>query len=145
MKPHHTQVGMESKRLIPRPPLGPHRGRKGIHTALRRRRPAYLDCSTTAVTASDVDLVQRDGDVKDINEKTVKAGLKYVKNIQGVRYGGPKPLMGHGPYRYIYQLVALKEPVDVEKLGSVTEDVLRAAIVERVVGWGERVGVYERK
>ena len=39
--------------------------------------------STTAVTASDVDLVQKDGDAKDISETTVKAGFKCVKNIQG--------------------------------------------------------------
>ncbi|KAK3173584.1 hypothetical protein OEA41_006915 [Lepraria neglecta] len=74
--------------------------------------------STTAVTASDVDLVQKDGDAKDINEKTVKARFKYVKNIQGVHYGGPKPLIGHGPHRYFDQLVVLKEPVDVGKLGG---------------------------
>ena len=89
--------------------------------------------------------MQKDGDAKDINEKTVKAGFKYVKNIQGVHFGGP--LMGHGPHRYFYQLVTLKEPVDVGKLGGgmVTKDGLGANIVGKVVGWGEWVGVYERK
>ena len=55
--------------------------------------------------------------------------------------------MGHGPHRYFYQLAALKEPVDVGKLGGgkVTKDGLGADIVGKVVGWGEWVGVYKRK
>lgn len=54
--------------------------------------------------------------------------------------------MGHGPHRYFYQLVALKEAVDVEKLGGkVTKDGLGAAIVGKVAGWGQWIGVYERK
>ena len=54
-----------------------------------------------------------------------------------MHYGGPKPLMGHGPHRYFDQLVALKEPVNAGKLGGkVTKDGLGADIVGKVVGWG---------
>ncbi|KAL8832097.1 MAG: hypothetical protein Q9191_000476 [Dirinaria sp. TL-2023a] len=103
--------------------------------------------TTTAVAAADMDLMEgEDGQVKGSNALVVKAGFRCIKNIQGSHYTGPKPLLNHGPHRYFYQLVALKEPVDLEKLGpKVTKDGLGAAIVGKVIGWGEWVGVYERK
>ena len=43
-------------------------------------------------------------------------------------------------------MVALKEPLDLDKTGlKVTEDGLAMAIVSYIVGWGEWVCVYEKR
>lgn len=157
MKLHHTQVGEESKDRFPDLTWSRVEGAKEYILLCEDADlpvPAVvfhglfyaIPATTTAVTASDIDPVEHDGAAKDSNALTVKGGFKYLKNIQGGHYGGPKPLMGHGPHRYFYQLVALKEAVDVEKLGGkVTKDGLGAAIVGKVAGWGQWIGVYERK
>ena len=101
-----------------------------------------IPAHATGVTASDVELVQG-GEGK---EKVLRGGFKFVKNLMGKHYVGPKPLLGHGPHRYFYELVALREPVDVDGLGGkVTKDRLASAIVGKVVGWGVWVGAFERK
>ncbi|KAL6715296.1 hypothetical protein ACLMJK_007561 [Lecanora helva] len=102
--------------------------------------------TTTAVTADDMDPVDAAADAKKSNGPyRARGGFKYLKNIQGSHYGGPKPVMGHGPHRYYYQLVALKAPVDTDKMGKITKDALGTAIVGNVVGWGRWIGVFERK
>ncbi len=157
MKLHHTQVGDKSKDRFPELTWSRVEGAKEYILLCEDADlpiPAVvfhglfygIPATTTAVTASDMDPVQKDGDGKDSNVMMVKGGFKYVRNIQGSHYGGPKPLMGHGPHRYFYQLVALKEPVNIDKLGGkVTKDGLGACIVGNVISWGQWVGVYERK
>ena len=105
-----------------------------------------IPATVTKVTASDMELLEEgDKNAKD-GVLLVKGGFRYVKNKRGCQYAGPRPLLGHGPHRYFYQLVALKEPVDLESLKpKVTKDGLGAAIVGKVIGWGEWVGVYEGK
>lgn len=100
------------------------------------------------VTAEDVEPVDNDDSNKEGGKSAVgvtKGGFKYVRNIQGSHYGGPKPVMGHGVHRYYYQLVALREPVDTGKMGKVTKDGLGRAIVGKVIRWGQWIGTYERK
>lgn len=157
MKLHHTQVGEESKDRFPDLTWNRVEGAKKyillcedadlpIPTVVFHGLFYTIPVSFTAVTANDVDPVSKDGTAKDGNALTVKGGFKYLRNIQGSHYTGPKPLMGHGSHRYFYQLVALKEAVDVEKLGGkVTKDRLGAAIVGKVADWGQWTGVYERK
>ena len=74
-----------------------------------------------------------------------KGGFKHLRNIQASHYEGRKPLMGHGPNRYCYQLVALKERVNTDKMGKGAKDGKGAAIGENVFGWGQSIDVHERK
>ncbi|KAJ5103929.1 hypothetical protein N7532_004458 [Penicillium argentinense] len=76
----------------------------------------------------------------------LKGGFKYGKNRRGNIYIPPRPLLGHGSHRYFFTLVALGQPLDVSKLSQVpTDQEIATAIEGNVVGWGEWVGVYERK
>ena len=89
---------------------------------------------------------EKDREIGPANEFMVKGGFRCLKNYKKSHYEGPRPLLGHGPHRYFYQLVALREPVDLGKLKpKVTKNGLGAAIVGNVIGWAEWVGVYERK
>ena len=102
--------------LLPSPPL------HGLYYAI----PA----STTRITANDMVL-------KDKGKMVLNGPFKASKNILGYHYGGPKPPYGHGPHRYFYELVALKEPLDTTTLSAMpTKKEVAAAIVGKVVGWG---------
>jgi len=97
--------------------------------------------ATTMVAASDLETAR-------VDEKggTVKGGFKFTKNFRGVAYAGAKPVLGHAPHRYFYQLVALKEPLELGELGFVpSEAQLATAIEGNVLGWGVWVGVFGRK
>ncbi|KAL1641087.1 hypothetical protein SLS58_006360 [Diplodia intermedia] len=85
------------------------------------------------------------GDIQLVDATALKGGFRWVPNIRGKHYLGPRPLVGHGPHRYIYQLVALSEPLDIQALGpKVGQKKIAEAIKGKVVGWGSWVGVYER-
>lgn len=61
-------------------------------------------------------------------------------------YNGPRALKGHGPHRYYYQLIALKEPLDLKSIGPIaTKAELVKAIEGKVAGWGLWIGISERK
>ena len=94
--------------------------------------------STTAVTNADFEA--RDG------EDRLKGGFRYGKNRRGNVYIPPRPLLGHGEHRYFFTLVALNQAIDTSKLSSLpTIEEIAKAIDGNVVGWGEWIGVYERK
>lgn len=78
---------------------------------------------------------------------TLKGGFKYGQNRRGTVYIPPRGLLGHGPHRYFYQLVALKEPVDVSRLRdpAATKEEIVELIDGKVVAWGLWIGVWERK
>ena len=97
----------------------------------------------TNIGAKDVQLVSGSQGEK---QKELKGPLKLGRNITGTIYAGPKPLLGHGPHRYFYQLVALREPLDDTKFSALPSKAeLCKAIDGKVVGWGFWQGVYERK
>jgi phosphatidylethanolamine-binding protein (PEBP) family uncharacterized protein len=99
--------------------------------------------STTRITASDVAL---DKEKSGEGGFILDGGFKAWKNIRGRHYGGPKPPVGHGPHRYFYQLVALKEPLDTKTLSArPTKKELADAIVGKVAGWGVWIGVFEKE
>ena len=102
----------------------------GIYYAIPR--------STTEVTADDF--------LEAADPHALKGGFRYGKNRKGNVYIPPRPLLGHGPHRYFYTLVALNEPIDTSKLSPLPtiEEVVRA-IDGKIVGWGQWVGVYERQ
>ncbi len=100
-----------------------------------------IPAATTRITNSDVRAVDPAG-----KEKVLKGGFKLGKNLRTTYYDGPRPVLGHGPHRYFYQLVALKEPVDFEKLSATaTKKELAEEIVGKVAGWGVWIGIFERK
>jgi phosphatidylethanolamine-binding protein (PEBP) family uncharacterized protein len=73
-------------------------------------------------------------------------GFKYGQNRGGKIYLGPRPLLGHGPHRYFFQLIALKEKVDAGNLSTVAnKEELALEIQGKVIGWGVWIGVYERR
>ena len=158
MKLEHTQVGEKERNRFPELIWSRVEGAKEyillcedadapIPIAILHGLYYTIPATTTAVTAGDIDLVEGEHrEAKNGNGLMVKGGFRYLKNIWGNHYEGPRPILGHGPHRYFYQLVALKEPLELEKLGpQLTKSGLAAATVNNVVGWGEWVGVYERK
>jgi phosphatidylethanolamine-binding protein (PEBP) family uncharacterized protein len=85
-------------------------------------------------------------DFENLQGNTLSGGFKLGKNLRRTIYGGPRPLLNHGPHRYFYTVVALSQPVDVSKLSPRPgKDELAVAIEGKVLGWGEWIGVYERK
>ncbi|KFZ20455.1 hypothetical protein V501_00135 [Pseudogymnoascus sp. VKM F-4519 (FW-2642)] len=63
-------------------------------------------------------------------------GFKYGQNRGGKIYLGPRPLLGHGPHRYFFQLIALKEKVDAGNLSTVAnKEELALEIQGKVIGW----------
>ncbi|KUJ12281.1 PEBP-like protein [Mollisia scopiformis] len=77
----------------------------------------------------------------------LRGGFKYAKNMRGNVYMPPRPLRGHGPHRYFYEVVALSESVGVEGKGLsavAKKDELLRGVEGKVLGWGQWVGVAER-
>lgn len=83
---------------------------------------------------------------KTVVKNDLAGGFKHGLNIRSAIYGGPRPLKGHGPHRYYFQLVALSAVVGLAKAGTIpTKKELSNEIKGKVLGWGEWVGVCERK
>ncbi|KAJ5864985.1 uncharacterized protein N7529_006901 [Penicillium soppii] len=95
-----------------------------------------IPATMTGVTAEDF---ESDGD-------GLKGGFSYGQNRRGNVYIPPRPLLGHGPHRYFFTLVALSKPIEGAAFqGRPTIKEVLAEIEGKVVGWGEWVGVYKRK
>lgn len=76
----------------------------------------------------------------------LNGGFKRGANLRGSAYGGPRALKGHGPHRYYFMVVALKENLDVSKMSPVAKTAELAKEIEgKVLAWGEWIGVSERK
>ncbi|MCJ1389779.1 hypothetical protein MMC18_002636 [Xylographa bjoerkii] len=96
---------------------------------------------TNRIIATDIKPVQ--GREK---ERMLQGGFRYGKNVRGTIYGGPRPLLNHGPHDYYYQVIALTEPMDTTKMSaSPTRSEMAAGIAGKVAGWGAWVGNFERK
>ena len=96
--------------------------------------------SMIGVGQGDFEPAKRDGEYK------LKGGFNYGKNRRGTVYIPPRPLLGHGPHRYFFTLIALSEPVDASKMSPLpTVEEMAKEIEGKVLGWGEWVGTYERK
>jgi len=69
----------------------------------------------------------------------------FGMNSRGARsYRGPRPILGHGAHRYVFQLFALAQPLQLA--GPLTKKALRAALSGGgVLARGELVGTYERR
>ena len=70
-------------------------------------------------------------------------GLVFGKGTFGKRmYSGPRPVPGHGPHRYVFQIFALDRRLELKEAPS-RSDVLRA-IRGAVIARGRLDGIYER-
>lgn len=59
-----------------------------------------------------------------------------------VGYMGPRPVRGHGPHAYVFQLYALSRPIEVAGRPDLAEAL--AAMRGAVLARGKLVGTYER-
>jgi Raf kinase inhibitor-like YbhB/YbcL family protein len=57
-------------------------------------------------------------------------------------YAGPRPIPGHGPHRYVFQLYALATPLNVP--GNAGARAIVAAADGKVLSRGRLTGLYER-
>ena len=85
-----------------------------------------------SVDNSSLELVGKEG------AGDLKGGFKLGQNHRGTVYGRPKPVLGHGPHRYFYQVIALSERVDPKGFAAAkpTRDELAK---------GTWIGAFERK
>ena len=79
-------------------------------------------------------------------QNTLAGGFGYGLNRMKTVWGGPKPVLGHGPHRYMFQVISLRSQLDRSKLGQrPTKTQLERAVEGEVVSWGTWIGTYERK
>lgn len=98
-------------------------------------------------TDFNVDTNKADSDT-EAGAKYLSGSFRLGKNLRGTTYSGPRPPVGHGEHRYFFQVVALKENLEVGKLKPIAtrSEVLEQMQSEgKVCGWGEWIGVYENK
>ncbi|KAA6417928.1 MAG: hypothetical protein FRX49_12086 [Trebouxia sp. A1-2] len=57
-------------------------------------------------------------------------------------YRGPRPIPGHGPHTYVFQLFALKEPLTLKSPAGYT--VFVNQLKGNVLAWGRLDGTYEQ-
>ncbi|KAI6092366.1 PEBP-like protein [Hypoxylon rubiginosum] len=100
----------------------------------------------TGIPATKTSVENKDFEVEDSSKALLKGGFHYGKSMRGDVYITPRPLMNHGPHRYFFQVIALREPLDPKFLSATTtREQIADAIVGKVLGWGMWVGVAERK
>jgi len=71
-------------------------------------------------------------------------GFKVGKNRKGGVYLGPRPVLGHGVHRYMFDVVGLKEGLGGLGECPTKEECVRA-VEGKVVGWGRWMGTFERR
>jgi Raf kinase inhibitor-like YbhB/YbcL family protein len=70
------------------------------------------------------------------------AGVRFGRGTLGVLgYTGPRPPGGHGPHRYVFQLLALRTPLVVR---STSRRDLLGALAGNVLARGRLEGTFER-
>jgi phosphatidylethanolamine-binding protein (PEBP) family uncharacterized protein len=82
--------------------------------------------------------VVADGDVKGVEE------YRVGRNRRGTVFAGPRPVLGHGLHRYMFDVVGLREPLVGLGDGATKEEVGKA-VEGKVVGWGRWMGTFERR
>jgi Raf kinase inhibitor-like YbhB/YbcL family protein len=79
-------------------------------------------------------------------EGALSPGATGVRLGQGTfgkpGYQGPRPVPGHGPHRYIFQVIATTPALNFDVPPRL--DAVLAALRGNVLAWGQLVGRYER-
>lgn len=101
----------------------------------------------TALSSSDFELDSaKTESAEPPAARWLAGGFRLGKNLRGTVYSGPRPPVGHGEHRYFFQVVGLKDKLDVNKMKPIaTRDDVLKAVEGKLVGWGEWIGMYEEK
>ncbi|KAJ5195445.1 uncharacterized protein N7498_008883 [Penicillium cinerascens] len=98
-----------------------------------------IAATTTQLTNEDFEVVG------DGCAFTLRGDFKYGLNRHKSVYIAPRGLLGHGPDRYFYQLVALREKLDRSKLSTpASKEEIIQQIEGNVISWGVWQGIWER-
>ena len=99
---------------------------------------------TSSVSAADFEKAKSNGTSDGVDEFELKGGFRYGLNRRKMVYIPPRGLLGHGPHRCFYEIVALSEPIDTSKLSKTgaTREELVKELEGKVIAWGEWVGVW---
>lgn len=81
-----------------------------------------------------------DGALGDGDGNAVPGVTCWTNGLGMARYDGPRPLPGHGPHRYVFQLFALTEPPP----GPMRADALVAWLATHAVAAGRLTGICQR-
>ena len=69
--------------------------------------------------------------------------LGFGRGFMGrIGYTGPRPVLGHGPHRYVFQLFALSQSLGLA--GTPGIDAVMDQVASSVLARGKLTGVYER-
>ena len=72
-------------------------------------------------------------------------GCRHGLNRRKTVWSGPRPVLGHGSHRYIFQVVGLNAPLDEDRMSEIpTRAEVERAIQGKVAVWGTWVGHFER-
>jgi phosphatidylethanolamine-binding protein (PEBP) family uncharacterized protein len=100
----------------------------------------FIPSHMTSISDEDLEVVAESDGVKQI-----RAGYGVGKNRRDVVYIAPRPPLGHGPHRYLFQLVGLNQRLNRENMSKVpTKKEVENAIVGKVVAWGVWKATYEQ-
>lgn len=117
----------------PDAPLG-HSNVHGIY--------CFVPAGKTSFGPKDLELA---GDDQN-GMKQLTSGYRVGKNRRDVVYIAPRPPLGHGPHRYFFQIVALNEALNPEKLSAVpTKEELSRLVTGKVSGWGLWQATFEQE
>lgn len=101
----------------------------------------FIPPTTFSLYPSDLELLKEEN-----GQQIIKSGWRVGKNRRNVVYIPPRPPLGHGPHRYYFELVALSEKLDPEKISKVpTKEEVVKAIDGKIVGWGLWEATYENE
>lgn len=99
-----------------------------------------------AIPASAISAVPADVKAQDYHPKLRRtvAGWRFVSNPLGSPYSGAAPPLGHGGHRYVFTIIALNAELKFEHPEKATKQDIKRAMVGKVIGWGQWIGVFER-
>jgi Raf kinase inhibitor-like YbhB/YbcL family protein len=77
-----------------------------------------------------------------LNASTTAPGVVLHRGALGSGYSGPRPIPGHGPHRYVFELFALDSPLALPVPAS--QGRIRTALAGHVIARGRLDGLYVR-
>nr|A0A348HAX7.1 RecName: Full=Phomoidride biosynthesis cluster protein B [fungal sp. ATCC 74256]BBG28499.1 putative hypothetical protein [fungal sp. ATCC 74256] len=99
----------------------------------------FIPPTVTSFGPTDLELIKEVDGVK-----VLESGYRVGKNRRNVVYIAPRPPLGHGPHRYLFELVALSEKLDPEGISKVPDKgEIEKAIEGKVASWGLWEATYE--
>ena len=120
--------------LLCEDPDAPFGGEPNVHGIY-----CFIPAHVTTFGPKDLELI---GEVDGV--KSIACGYRVGKNRRNAVYVPPRPPLGHGPHRYLFELVALSEKLDPESVSKVpNKKEIEKAIMGKVVGWGLWQATYE--